>query len=82
MSVQVRTGHGWVLGRDGTYQPDTTGPQGASCSGPGVCPDCSQEAATAAFRGQPTPVITCPGCGLRLGFGDVQLVRVTEETQG
>jgi hypothetical protein len=78
--MSVRTRHGWVLGRDGTYQPDAAGPEGASCSGPGLCPECSQEAATAAFRGQQAQegaTVTCPNCGTTFTPGD-QPVRATE----
>ena len=51
MSVQIRTGHGWTLGRDGTWQPDANGAEGARCGGPGLCPACSQDAAEVGFRG-------------------------------
>ena len=54
-------GHGWV----------TPLPNGgkARCGGPGLCPQCSQEAADAGFRGEtalpeaPDLQVTCPNCG-------------------
>jgi hypothetical protein len=65
-------GHGHV-------NPNPDGAK-ARCGGPGICADCSQEAATAGFHaaaGQPESV-TCPSCGHQ--FTPDAPVRVTEST--
>lgn len=65
-------GHGHVRPR----------PDGAKarCGGPGICPQCSREAAEVGFHGQTLPAdeptVTCPSCGHT--FIPVAMVRVTE----
>ncbi|GII88269.1 hypothetical protein Ssi03_62590 [Sphaerisporangium siamense] len=70
------TTHGHWIGAGPPIEPS---PQlVARCGGPGVCGQCNQEAATAAFHGSnfPASMPVCPTCGQTV----MSVVRVTEST--
>jgi hypothetical protein len=70
------SGHGHVHPR----------PDGAKarCGGPGICPQCSQEAATAAFRGAAgdPATVTCPACGHTFSPEAVRVTEIVTEIEG